>query len=158
MLVDDVTPTGRSVTGTVFLARWPADQSVPLQDPKRDDDIVLRRVRVICKGFAGADEGELQGRPLFRVGRRRFAIFNGDTSPPRPRWNSSGRSLHFVADSREFEALRQDGRFTTSPHHGDRGWLSMRLDRPDEADWSEIAELLESAYRHVTPRIFREHE
>jgi hypothetical protein len=48
-------------------------------------------------------------------------------------------------------------RFTASPHHGDRGWLAMRLDAPDEAHWSEIAELLESAYRHVTPRGLREH-
>jgi hypothetical protein len=124
-------------------------------DPIRDDDSVLRRIRVICEEFAGADEGELQGRPLFRVGRRRFAIFNGDTSPPRPRWSSSGRSLHFIADALEYDAVGQDGRFTVSPHHGDRGWLAIRLDRPDEADWSEIAELLESAYRHVTPRALR---
>ena len=129
---------------------------VPRDDPKRDDDIVLDRVRVICSGFAGVDEGELQGRPLFRVGRRRFAIFNGQTSPPRPRWNSSGRSLHFATDSLELEALQQDSRFTTSPHHGDRGWLAMRLDLPEEADWAEIAELLESAYRHVVPRVLRE--
>jgi hypothetical protein len=129
---------------------------VQLPDPKRDDDTALHRVREICMGFPGADEGELQGRPLFRVGRRRFAIFNGNMSPPRPRWNSSGRSLHFVADEFELQALRQDDRFTASPHHGDRGWLAMRLDLPHEADWSEIAELLESAYRHVMPRSLRE--
>ena len=87
-----------------------------------------------------------------------LAIFNGDASPPRPRWNGSGRSLHFVADALEFDALRQDGRFTKSPHHGDRGWLALRLDDPTEADWPEIAELLESAYRQVIPRRLREHE
>jgi hypothetical protein len=55
-----------------------------------DDDLVaLERVRAICLRFVGADEGELQNRPLFRVGRRRFAIFNGAGSPPRPRWNDS---------------------------------------------------------------------
>src|SRR5262245_40164696 len=129
---------------------------MPVRDPKRDDDIALQRVRVICQGFKGADEAELQGRPLFRVGRRRFAIFNGYASPPRPRWSSSGRSLHFVADSLELEALRQDSRFVPSPHHGDRGWLALRLDRPDAANWAEIAELLESAYRYVTPRVLRE--
>jgi len=121
-------------------------------DPVLDDDLVLRRVREICHGFAGADEGELQNRPLFRVGRRRFAIFNGHTSPPRPRWNSSGRSLHFVAEPLDLDALRQDGRFTASPHHGDRGWLAMKLVHPDAVDWDEVAELLESAYRRVAPR------
>ena len=136
----------------------PSDQTgfVQLPDPKRDDDIVLHRVRAICGGFAGADEGELQDRPLFRVGRRRFAIFNGETSPARSRWSQSGRSLHFVAESLEFEALRRDGRFTPSPHHGDRGWLALRLDDPDVADWVEIAELLESAYRRIAPRALLE--
>ncbi len=107
-------------------------------------------MREICRQFAGADEGELQNRPLFRVGRRRFAIFNGDGSPPRPRWNDSGRSLHFLADRLEFDALRQDDRFTPSPHHGNRGWLALRLD--NDMDWREVAELLESAYRQVAPR------
>jgi predicted DNA-binding protein (MmcQ/YjbR family) len=114
-----------------------------------EDEAALSRIRTICVGFAGSDEGELQDRPLFRVGRRRFAIFNGATSPARPRWNSSGRSLHFIAAPDEVDALRHDGRFTESPHHGKRGWLAIRIDDPTHADWSEIAELLESAYRQV---------
>ena len=85
-------------------------------------------------------------------GKRRFAIFNGHTSPPRPRWNSSGRSLHFLADPLELDALRQDGRFTESPHHGDRGWLALKLDHPHAVDWDEVAELLKSAYLQVATR------
>src|SRR5258708_38667311 len=111
----------------------------------------LERVRRICLGFAGAEEAELQSRPLFRVGKRRFAIFNGAGSPPRPRWSSSGRSLHFLTDPLEVEALRQDRRFVSSPHHGHRGWMSLRLDGGD-VDWAEVAELLESAYRQVGRR------
>jgi predicted DNA-binding protein (MmcQ/YjbR family) len=116
------------------------------------DEVALHRIRGICSQFPGADEGELQQRPLFRVGRRRFAIFNGRTSPPRPRWNASGRSLHFLADPLELDALRQDGRFSASPHHGDRGWLAISLDDPSAVDWDEIAELLGSGYRQVAPR------
>lgn len=116
------------------------------------DDAVLERVREICRRLAGADEGRLQSRPLFRVGRRRFAIFNPETAQPRTRWNSSGRSLHFLADPLELEALRQDKRFHTSPHHGDRGWLAMRLEDVDSVDWDEVAELLELAYRRVAGR------
>ena len=115
------------------------------------DGIALERVRQVCLGFAGAEEAELQNRPLFRVGKRRFAIFNGAGSPPRPRWSSSGRSLHFLTDPLEVEALVQDRRFTHSPHHGNRGWMALRLDRGD-VDWVEVAELLESAYRQVAPR------
>ena len=116
------------------------------------DEEALDRVRAICGRFAGADEGELQDRPLFRVGTRRFAIFNAVTASPRPRWAASGRSLHFVADPLEFDALRQDGRFGQSPHHGDRGWLALMLEDPGTVDWDEVSELLESAYRYVAPR------
>jgi predicted DNA-binding protein (MmcQ/YjbR family) len=114
------------------------------------DAIALARIRRICFTFAGAEEAELQSRPLFSVGKRRFAIFNGVSSPPRPRWNSSGRSLHFLTDPLEVEALGQDRRFGPSPHHGNRGWMALRLDRGD-VGWGEVAELLESAYRQVVP-------
>jgi predicted DNA-binding protein (MmcQ/YjbR family) len=112
-----------------------------------DDGPTLERIRAICLSFAGAEEDLLQNRPLFHVRRRRFAIFNGEDSPPRPRWDGCGRSLHFLADPAEADALRADLRFQPSPHHGNRGWLMIRL-RAD-TDWKEIAELLESAYRQV---------
>jgi len=51
----------------------------------------------------------------------------------------------------EVEALRQDRRFAASPHHGNRGWMALRLDTR-AVDWDEVAELLESAYRQVLPR------
>jgi predicted DNA-binding protein (MmcQ/YjbR family) len=110
-------------------------------DEQRD----LDRIRRICLGFPRVDESVLQDRPLFVVRRRRFAIFNGESSPPRKRWEESGRSLHFLSDPSERDALRQDTRFTPSPHHGDRGWMALRLDR-GVVDWEEVAELLESAY------------
>ena len=120
-----------------------------LTDP--EDIAALDRVRKICLPLPDAAETELQGRPLFHVGRRRFALFNGQSSPRRPRWNSSGRSLHFLADPLELDALRQDRRFAASPHHGDRGWFAVRLDT-DEIGWKELTELLESAHRQVARR------
>jgi len=123
---------------------------VSLHDMHQEDAVALERVRRICLGFAGAEEAELQSRPLFRVGKRRFAIFNGAGAPRRPRWSSSGRSLHFLTDPLEVEALRQDRRFALSPHHGNRGWMALRLEGTG-VDWAEVAELLESAYRQVVP-------
>ena len=110
----------------------------------------MLRIRRICAALPGAEEGELQDRPLFHVRRRRFAIFNGSSSPPRPRWVGSGRSVHFLSDPAEREALLHDDRFTASPHHGDRGWLAIHVS-PDD-DWSELAELLQAAYDQVAPR------
>ena len=116
-----------------------------------DDADALRRIRAICRRFPSVEEAALQDRPLFRVGSRRFAIFNGDGSPSRPRWQGVGRSLHVLTDPAEREALTQDSRFRPSPHHGDRGWLALRRD-PGEVDWQEVAELLESAYRQAAGR------
>lgn len=113
-----------------------------------DDRTALLRVRAICLGFPQAAEGELQDRPLFRVDNRRFAIFNGTESPPRRRWLTSGRSVHFLTDPAERDAIRLDPRFAPSPHHGDRGWFAARLD-DGPVHWDELAELLESAYRQV---------
>src|SRR5215510_3454289 len=110
---------------------------------------MLERLRAICLAFPEADESTLQDRPLFHVRRRRFAIFNGDDAPPRPRWAGAGCSLHFLTDPSERDALRADARLAASPHHGDRGWMAIRLGA--EPDWAEIAELLESAYRTAAP-------
>jgi len=116
-----------------------------------DDRRDLERIRSVALRFPDAEEDELQGRPLFRVGVRRFAIVNGDGSPDRPRWRRSGRSLHVATDPDERAALGQDPRFVPSPHHGQRGWVALRLDG-DDVDWDEVAELIEAAYRHVAPR------
>jgi predicted DNA-binding protein (MmcQ/YjbR family) len=113
-----------------------------------DDDRVLRQIRDICRRFPDVEEADLQDRPLFRVASRRFAIFNGTGSPPRPRWQGAGRSLHVLTDPAEREALAHDPRFRPSPHHGDRGWVALRLDG-EAVDWVEVAELLESAYRQA---------
>jgi predicted DNA-binding protein (MmcQ/YjbR family) len=115
------------------------------------DEGALARLRTVCLAFPEAEEALLQDRPLFRVRSRRFALFNGASSPPRPRWKDFGRSLHFVTDPQEREALREDGRFTPSPHHGDRGWMAISLEG-GVVDWTELAELLEAAYRHVAGR------
>jgi predicted DNA-binding protein (MmcQ/YjbR family) len=112
------------------------------------DQGLLERIRGICATLDGTAESLLQGRPLFRVGRRRFAIFNGASSPSRPRWDAAGRSIHLLSDPSEREALLQDPRFTRSPHHGDRGWLAIRVD-PDNVDWTELAELLHAAHEQV---------
>ena len=56
-----------------------------------------------------------------------------------------------MTEPEEREALRQDPRFRTSPHHGDRGWMALGLDA-EPTDWSEVAELLETAYRQVASR------
>ena len=122
----------------------------PSVSPSGDDVMALARIRSACADLPGVDESALQGRPLFRVRRRRFAIFNGAASPARPRWRRFGRSLHVLTDPGELAALRQDPRFRESPHHGALGWMALDLD--PTTDWDEVAELLEAGYRQAAPR------
>jgi hypothetical protein len=86
---------------------------VEFGDDTDDDDAALGEIRRICHRFPGSEEALLQDRPLFRVGNRRFAVFNGTSSPPRPRWNGCGRSLHLATDPQERDALRADEPFPT---------------------------------------------
>jgi predicted DNA-binding protein (MmcQ/YjbR family) len=122
-----------------------------MEEQARRDEQVLDRLRQICAALSGCEEGVFQNRPLFHVNRRRFAIFNGEASPPRPRWATAGRSIHFLSDPAERDALLHDPRFDRSPHHGDRGWFAIRLE-PDIVDWDELAELLEAAHAQVVRR------
>ena len=115
------------------------------------DDVVLGRIRARCAGWPEVEETELQDRPLFRVRQRRFAIVNLATSPPRPRWDGFGRSLHVLADAGELDALLADPRFRPSPHHGSSGWVAVTIDA-ETVDWVEIGELLESGYRRAAGR------
>ena len=118
---------------------------------RNDDERDLSRIRRICLRLPDVKEAELQNRVWFRVRAKRFALFNGTLSPPRPRWQGFGRSLHFVTEPHERQALREDPRFTISPHHGNRGWMALDLES-DVPDWVEVAELLETAYRAVASR------
>lgn len=113
-----------------------------------DEVVSFDRIRSMCMAYDDVERASLQGRPLFRVGRRRFAIFNSDYAPRTARWATSGCSLHFLADPAEAEALRADPRFSPSPHHGDRNWFAVRLDA-DDIDWREIEELIATAHAQV---------
>jgi predicted DNA-binding protein (MmcQ/YjbR family) len=42
-------------------------------------------------------------------------------------------------------------RFYVAPYLDHRGWIGLRLDTP-EADWSEVSDLAERAYRLVAPK------
>ena len=86
---------------------------------------------------------------MFHVRRRRFAILNHLELPYRKRWASSGNSLHFATDKKFLETLSTT-RFSVSPHHGFRGWRAVSIS--EETDWTEIAYILESAFKAVAAK------
>jgi predicted DNA-binding protein (MmcQ/YjbR family) len=115
-----------------------------------EDLHALELIRRICRAFPGADEAELQGRPLSGLVDGASRSSTALRHLLGPGGKGAGRSLHFLADPTEREALRQDGRFVASPHHGHRGWFGIRME--GDLDWKELTELLDSAYQQVAPR------
>lgn len=115
------------------------------------DDPHLARVRQLCLTLPGADEKLSHGRPNFFT-RKVFAIFGGslkgDHDAPVAR-----RSLLFLPDRSEREALAQDERFFVPAYLSPSGWLGMTFHEVpvDAVDWVEVAELVEMSYRLTAP-------
>ncbi len=118
--------------------------------PRYDDaDPLLARLRQIAFALPEAQEKISHGRPNFFT-TKIFAMFGaalkGDHWAP-----SVARSVVFLPESGEREALLADDRFVVPGYVGAYGWLCLPLDRPG-TDWAEVAELVESSYRLTAPR------
>jgi hypothetical protein len=105
-----------------------------------DDDPYLEDVRRICLSFPESVEIEAWGRPTFRAGKKIFAVFEGDDHHP--------FGLIFKPDPDDRRALLQDARFYSPRYWGPGGWLALDFTVSD-VDWTEVAELVDSSYRHV---------
>ncbi|MBI1349733.1 MAG: MmcQ/YjbR family DNA-binding protein [Actinomycetales bacterium] len=104
-----------------------------------DGDRWLARVRELCARLPEAVEFESHGRPNFRAGSRRvFAIYGSGPDHP--------HALIVRVDPEDAPGLRSDPRFFVPAYYPDR--LALDVDGAD-IDWTEIAELLEAAYRTV---------
>ena len=97
------------------------------------------------------------GRCVSRCRRRSRSRRGGGPpgGPARARCSRSSRavrrnprSLVFLPDPAERQALSEDGRFYVPRYHGPYGWLGLVLD-DDDADWDEVAELVRDSYRQV---------
>lgn len=133
---------------------------VPHPTMYREGDPLLARLRSVCLAMPGADEKVSHGRPNFFTVKV-FAIYGGvvkgDHDPEMHR-----RSLLVPTDAHSRAALLEDERFFIPAYHGPSGWIGLDLARPDDpaepsVDWSEVAELLDAAYRLTAPaRLLRE--
>ncbi|HEY3191807.1 MAG TPA: MmcQ/YjbR family DNA-binding protein, partial [Solirubrobacterales bacterium] len=60
-------------------------------------------------------------------------------------------------DPEEREALLEQGDpFFLPPYVGGKGWVGVRLDRPD-TDWDEVAELIATSYCLIAPKRLAKH-
>ena len=105
-----------------------------------DEDPYLAELREICLALPEAVEVEAWGRPTFRAGKKMFAVFAGD--------DEHALAVIFKPDRDDTVGLLGDPRIYRPPYFGPAGWLALDLTAA-EADWTEVAELMDASYRQV---------
>jgi hypothetical protein len=107
----------------------------------------LQRLRALCLALPETTERPSHGEPTFFVRDRKvFVTYSDHHHDDRLGfWCAAhpGTQQALVASDPE--------RFFVPPYVGHRGWLGVRLD-VEGVDWTEIAELVEDAYRMVAPK------
>ncbi len=113
-----------------------------------DDDPLLARVRRLASTFPGADEKVSHGRPAFFT-RKVFAYYGGSLRVG-DEWVQHPRSIVVQPDPGDRPALTEDPRAYVPAYLGPSGWIGFDLD--GEADWDEVAELVDASFRLTAPR------
>ena len=97
----------------------------------------LAQFRALCLALPETSEALQFGNPVWRAGRKSFAIAH----------SRAGRlRLQFWVGAEGQASLVLDSRYAIPPYIGHNGWIE--LDVEDEADWAEIEALMRASYRH----------
>jgi hypothetical protein len=110
-------------------------------------DDALSRVRRLCLALPEATERLSHGSPTFFVRDKKTFVMYLDNH------HDDGRLALWCAAPAGVQAelvAAEPDRFFRPPYVGHRGWLGVRLDRTP--DWSEIAEIIQDAYRETAPK------
>jgi hypothetical protein len=105
----------------------------------------IGRLRAICLALPDTSEKVAWGEPTWRVRGRLFAQLDNHHH------GADHLAVWLPAPLGEQEALvkADPARFFRPPYVGIRGWVGVRIDgRPS---WTQVAALVEQAYRHVAP-------
>lgn len=120
-----------------------------------DDDPYLARLRPLALAFPDAEEKIAHGRPHFRV-RKVFAVYGSSTKGSAGVRTEFPRGLLVLPERSDRAALAEDPRTFAPAYLAPSGWVGIDLAGdgagPDDVDWQEVAELLDSSYRQVATR------
>ena len=118
---------------------------------KTASDAAYEHVRVIALGFPAAEEKLSHGAPSFHVRGKMFLTFVDDH-------HGDGRVAVWCKSTPEEQrrlVAENPVRFYVPPYVGVKGWLGVRVDGAN-ADWIELAILVEEGWRSVAPpRVLR---
>lgn len=113
----------------------------------KDQPESLDRLRQICLALPGATERLSHGEPTWFIrDKKSFVTFANNHHDDRVAfWCAAPAGL-------QTSMVGSDpARFFVPPYVGHRGWLGVYLDVP--VDWLEIADIVETAYRMIAPRL-----
>jgi len=111
------------------------------------DEESLARLRAICLPYPEAQEDGGVGSPSYKVRTKIFAMRHPMRLPSGDRpsvWFKAGAGVQGMLVGSAPE------RFGVPPYIGHRGWVAAYLD--GDADWEEIADLIDASYRLVAPK------
>jgi hypothetical protein len=107
------------------------------------DADTMDRLRAIALDLPGVSEGTTVHHPSFKVAGRAFAMVMEDH-------HGVGWTAVWLKSTRDEQAflIESDGeRFFAPPYVGPKGWIGYRFLANRPTDWTEVAELLEDAFR-----------
>ncbi len=102
---------------------------------------ILARLRKICRALPGTSETVSWGHPTFKAGGKTFCVLE--------RYQGHLTICFKLSPGDAAAALRDDSRFQKTPYIGDKGWVSMIIDEPQ--DWRVVTELELKSFCEVAP-------
>jgi hypothetical protein len=107
----------------------------------------IDRLREICLALPEATEKLAWSEPTFRVCGKMFVMFsnNHHNDERVAAW------CHAAFGVQDLLVRSDPERFFVPPYMGPRGWVGVRLE-DGRADWAQVAEVVEEAYRMVAPK------
>lgn len=110
----------------------------------------LDRVRQLCLALRETTERLSHGEPTWFVRDKKVFVMYSDHH----HGGDLGMWCAAPFGMQEELVASDPGRFFVPPYVGHRGWIGVRLD--DVADWDEIADIVEDAYRMIAPAKLRQ--
>jgi predicted DNA-binding protein (MmcQ/YjbR family) len=126
-------------------SRAESDREVHDRLQRERDPRLLAKVRKLCLAYPESSEVEQFGAPWFKAGKRPFVVY-GTSEKVDGVWR--GRDgVSFAMTRMDQSALCEDPRFKPTPYMHQHGWVTLTF--ATGIDWSEVADLVDSAYRNV---------
>ncbi len=109
---------------------------------------LLRGLRKLCLSFPETSEGTQFGSPMWRAGRKMFALLH--YTRPSARRERIKFQMYFWVGVGAQGLMTADRRFEIPAYIGHNGWIALDVTRG--CDWSEVRALALQSYRHFALR------